>query len=89
VGLPSREGVLLRNAGHVGPYASLTCLLILMTSRPHGLYCADRSIVLIALLSVPVSPVLLFRVSIVLAFYCLDSLLIVHPSLVEQLAYIV
>jgi hypothetical protein len=61
---------MLRNAGHVGPYASLTRLLILMTSRPHCLYCADCSIVLTVLLSIPLRPVLLFRVSIVLVFYC-------------------
>jgi hypothetical protein len=85
----SRERVLLRNAGHVGPYASLTCLLILMTSLPHCFYCADCSIVLMPYCSSRLVQCycltsLLFQFPIVLG-----HLLIVHPSLVEQLAQVV
>jgi hypothetical protein len=80
---------MLRKAGHVGPYASLTHLLILMTSLPHHFYYADCSIVLV-----------LYCLSRLIQCYCLasllfsspivlDHLLIVHPSLVEQLAQIV
>jgi hypothetical protein len=77
---------MLQNAGHVGPYASLTHLLILMMSLPCGFYCADCSIVLVFycpshLVQCYCLEPLLFSFPIVL-----DLLLIVHPSLVEQLA---
>jgi hypothetical protein len=84
-----REESVLQNAGHVGPYASLTHLLILMMSLPHFFYCADCSIVLLFYCSSRLVQCyylvsLLFSILIVL-----DHLLIVHPSLVEQLAQIV
>jgi hypothetical protein len=35
------EVMMLQNAGHIGPYAFLTDLLILMMFLLHRFYCAD------------------------------------------------